>query len=239
MAKIHLLFVRLVELGSHLHWFPLAIIQWPQWVTFPICHCEFILPYFPLPLLQGASICWPNNSGLQSVAFMYLSEQGRQVKVLLSAVLPGCRRHCSPSPFATIWGKIVCTKWLFGVWLHSSLLQSGSYWQSCALQLEQWIEHHRSYWNTDPFSGTCTGRGGNWFALLQVTSLQCYTSAAYTCLKGSWLLQPLLKTLLLHGSCCAMIGCHLLTDSNWAFERLMGQEYQCAEWDSLTMRFLQ
>lgn len=112
MAKIHLLFVRLVELGSHLHWFPLAIIQWPQWVTFPICHCEFIPPYFPLPLLQGASICWPNNSGFQGVAFMYLSEQGRQVKVLLSAVLPGCGRHCSPSPFATIWGRAVCTKWL-------------------------------------------------------------------------------------------------------------------------------
>lgn len=61
----------------------------------------------------------------------------------------------------------------------------------------------------------------------KVTSLQCQISIACTCLESSWLLQPpflrgrgrVAPSWFLSG---AVMACHLLADSNWAFERLQG-----------------
>lgn len=57
------------------------------------------------------------------------------------------QKDCSPNLFAAFWDRAACSKWVFGVLLWSSLLESESSWQTCALLLEWWVEHLKSYRN--------------------------------------------------------------------------------------------
>lgn len=97
---------------------------------------------------RGITKCWPSIFGFQDVDFLHLAEQGRQLRLsCVKCLCVGLWKDCSPSLFAAIWGRAASSKWLFGVLICSSLLEPESRWQTCALLLEWWVEHQKSYRN--------------------------------------------------------------------------------------------
>lgn len=126
---------------------------------------------------RGITKCWPTIFGFQDVDFLHRPEQGRQVRLSCAKCLcMSLWKDCSPSLFAAIWGRAACSKWLFGVLICSSLLESESCSQTCALLLEWWVKHQKSYRNT------C--KEGRWLICLPQGDISSVPNLS--CLHLSW-----------------------------------------------------
>lgn len=148
---------------------------------------------------------------------------------MLNTVVSAYGRHCSPSPFAAIWGRAVCTTTTVAFW-GIAIQFSVGVWVILINVLFCWSSELNTINHTGtgtPFLAHALGGEATDLPCHRVTSLQCQISVACTCLESSWLLQsPLLKergrvapSWFLSG---AVIPCHLLADSNRAFERPQG-----------------
>lgn len=105
-----------------------------------------LFSWFPLPLCQVAKPA-ANQTFLDFKLLISCICQSRRDKLSCDKCLcVSLWKHCSPSLFAAIWGRAACSKWLLRVLLCSSLLKSCL--QTCALLLEWWVEHQKSYQNT-------------------------------------------------------------------------------------------